>query len=791
MLSVKVQLNTLSATKGKPSAIGEKRLKRIVCLMLCILTLTGSVLTTGCAGAPRGGTDICQKFLAYVTEGSYGAAFDLISDSLKNTSGEPTEGAAAMISYQEFVDKYTQIYDAIGVHGISYDITSSAEGSVTATLSFTLTYSTEKAGELTNEYTMNARYENRKWGVQWSPALIFPQLHWGDKLLLGVHYPKRGEIFDAQGELLVKNIDPVAIFCVPSSIMDPDKFMEQVLAISELQPRGSLYQDWYGIVKNASTSKNSSVVLSRIYPDQLDEQLENRILAVEGLGIDRSGSLTSTRFRAYPYGRSASHVLGFASVIWKEDLERFEEEGSEIYDGDSWLGYSGLEKEFEEVLRGTKGSYAYIQGADGTNRMTLYNIPAVDGEDLHLTLDIRLQQRVEKVVETVCYDKAVSGTVIMLDPTTGAVQAMYSFPDYDAESFSRGTVGSVAWAQMEKDPQTPMLNRAVQGLYAPGSTFKTLTALGALETGTLTTEDVFPETEVIKVAAGKSQSGNWKDIWYVGRGAWSFTGVDTVTRTYTSNRHTPMNMESSIIDSDNIYFSWAAMNMGWEKFKSYLTYVGIGEKVPFELTTDSVSQIKEEESAETWDLLAMSGYGQGEILITPLQMATYIGGIHNGGSAMTPYIVDSIWQAQGTSYIKTQQHEPSVWKTLCSRANADRLEEMMKGVCALPEEKGGTAKYLGVRQVFRIAGKTGTAEIGTGERKNKELAWFIGFRSCLREDGSEVAPEDERLVLVMLEIDLNNPPEEYTLMKFKIARELLKNSDLTKPSQTEDCVIGG
>ena len=769
-------------------------MKRIVCLILSMLILIGGLQVFGCAGHTGGGIEVCSQFLAYVTAGSYGAAYDLIADSIKNTSGEPTEGTAAMISYEEFVNKYTQIYDALGVYGISYEIKSPVEASSVATAGFTMIYETERAGELSSdEYVIEARYENGRWGVIWSPALIFPQLQWGDKLLLGVNYPKRGEIFDAQGELLVKNIDPVAIYCVPSSIKDPQKFMEQVLAISELQPRGSLYQDWYGIVQNASTSKNSSVVLSRLYPDQLDEQLTNRILAVEGLGIDRSGALTSTRFRAYPFGRSASHVLGFASVIWKADLKRFKEEGSEIYDGDSWLGYSGLEMEYEEILRGTKGSYAYIQGADGTNRMTLYNIPAKDGQDLHLTLDIRLQQRVEKVVETVVYDKAISGTVIIMDPTTGAVQAMYSFPDYDAESFSRGTVGSVAWAQMEKDPQAPMLNRAVQGLYAPGSTFKTLTALAALETGTLTTEDVFPETEVIRIAGGKSQSGNWKDIWYVQKGEWAFTGIDTVTRTYTSNRHTPMNMESSIIDSDNIFFSWAAMKMGWAKFKSFMEYVGIGERVPFELTTDSESQLKEDDSEETWDLLYQSGYGQGEILVTPLQMATYIGGIHNGGVAMAPYIVDSVWQADGSLYTKVQSHEPTVWKTLCSRANAETLEKMMQGVCALPENKGGTAKYLGIRRVFTIAGKTGTAEIGTGKVKNKELAWFIGFRSCYNEaaGGGSIQPDEERLVLVLLEIDLNDPPTEYTLMKFKIARELLKDDDLTKPGKTESAIVAG
>ncbi|MBR0081711.1 MAG: hypothetical protein IJP98_03100 [Clostridia bacterium] len=769
-------------------------MKRIICLTICILILAGCFLQFGCAGARGGGIEACTKFLALITEGSYGAAYEMISDSLKNLTGEPTEGDAAMISYEEFVNKYTSIYDAIGVDAITCEITSQSESSASAIVRYTLIYETEKAGELKDEtYSIEARYENNKWGVQWSPACIFTQLRWGDKLLLGVNYPKRGEIFDAQGELLVKNIDPVAIFCVPSSIKDPERFKEQVLAISELQPRGSLYQDWYGIVDNASTSKNSSVVLTRLYPDQLDEQLENRILAVEGLGIDRSGSLTSTRFRAYPFGRSASHVLGFASIIWKDDLKRFKEEGSEIYDGDSWLGYSGLEKEYEEILRGTKGSYAYIQGADGTNRMTLYNIPAVDGQDLHLTLDIRMQQRVEKVVDTIVYDKSISGTVIMLDPTTGAVQAMYSFPDYDAESFSRGTVGSVAWAQMEKDPQTPMLNRAVQGLYAPGSTFKTLTGLGALETGTLTTESVFPETEKIKIAAGKSQSGNWKDSWIVSQGEWAFTGIDKVNRTFSSNRHTPMNMESSIIDSDNIFFSWAALKMGWEKFKSYMTYIGIGEKVPFELTTDSASQIKDEDSTETWDLLAMSGYGQGEILITPLQMATYIGAIHNGGVAMVPYIVDSTWQASGTAYIQTQKHEPQVWRSICSKVNADTMEEMMKGVCALPEDHGGTAKYLGIRRVFTIAGKTGTAEIGTGDVKDKELAWFIGFRSCYNAaaGGGDIKPEEERLVLVMLEINLADPPEEYTLMKFKIARELLKDDELTKPSVTESAIVDG
>ena len=149
-------------------------MKKVILFSLSLMLLLLCAAPLGCAGAMRGsGIEVCTKFLRAVNEGSYGTAFDLIADSLKNTTGVPTEGDAAMISYSEFVDKYESIFNAIGVTDIVYDITSSAEGSSTATVAFTMSYYTEKAGVQTNDYTINARYENRKWGVQWSPALIF------------------------------------------------------------------------------------------------------------------------------------------------------------------------------------------------------------------------------------------------------------------------------------------------------------------------------------------------------------------------------------------------------------------------------------------------------------------------------------------------------------------------------------------------------------------------------------------------------------------------------------------
>ena len=778
-------------------------MKKGFCIILILCMLFGAALPIGCTASHGNGSDVCLEFIEYIAEGSYGAAYDLLSDSVKNTTGEKTEAGQPMITAKEFAEKYEQIFEAIGLIEISYIVRSVSDASITSSVDYTMTYDSN-LGEMTNDYTINALYENGRWGIQWTPAQIFPTMEWGDKLLVGVNYPKRGEIFDAQGELLVKNLSPVTVYCVPSQIPkeDKDSVVQQILAIPVLKPSGTPQEEYDDIVKKAINSNNSSAVIARLYPDQIDDALEERLLSIKGIGIDRNGAMTPTRFRAYPYGRSASHLLGFAAVMWEATWKEIEkrrrgetvtdpsglisDDDVWVYEKDSWMGYAGLELQYEDLLRGEKGSYAYIQGLDGTNRQILYNNPAKDGQDLHLTLDIKLQQRVEEVVKTVVYDDNISGTVIVMNPKTGAIQAMYSFPDYDVEAFSRGSVGTEAFEALEKDPKTPMLNRAIQGLYAPGSTFKPFTGVGSLETGIATLDTVFPEEEQahIRIARYITETGR-KDAWEVKKGAYAYTGIDEITRTNSSNRHTPMNMESSIIDSDNIFFAWLALRLGWDRFKDYLSFIGMGESIPFDLPTQP-SQVKNEESTETYSLLAMSGYGQGELLVTPLQMACYISAFRNEGNAPVPYVVESIWQADGQDYIETYRHtENTTWKTICSKANAEAMMNMMIGVCKLPQDHGGTGRYLGVRS-FVIAGKTGTAEVGT--KKEKELAWFIGFREA-KKGGDAVEEADERVVLVMLELDMNNLPAEYSQMKFMISRVLLKDDDLTRPGKTDTAIL--
>lgn len=757
------------------------KLKKAICVLMIIAMLVPFAFS-GCQMIRGNGSEFCIHFLDYIKQKDYEAAYALIAPSLKNLESNTTPSDTKQISFQEFSDKYTSIFDAVGLTEMEYTTTNVANGTIISSVDYTLTYKTDLAGELTDNYTITAEYHGG-WVVMWEPALIFPSMEWGDKLLTGVNYPARGEIFDADGNILAQNIFPLTVYCTPASMTDEEKtaLKEAVLAIPEIAAKYPDEETIANVLDKRIFSKQSSANIASFYPDQVADDFVQRVLAVDGLGIDAKSALTTVDLRNYPYGSTLSHILGFASIIQKEEWKEIGDKDNEKYDPfyskDSWLGYAGLELQYEKQLRGEKGSFAYIQGSNGANRKTLFNIPAKDGQDLHLTIKIDLQKRVEDVVEVVSYTGTVNGAVIVMNPTTGAVEAMYSWPDYDPNDFCRALIDDETWKAMDEDPETPMLNRCIQGLYAPGSTFKVLTGSLGIESGTINWQSEFPSTENIK----------W-DIWYPSSsgGQFSDLGIEKVTRTQNSNRHTPMNLTNSIIDSDNIFFSWVALQMGWDSFLTGMENVGMKEAIPFDLPVRSAQMVKDDKTELTPTLLTMTGYGQGEILVTPLQMASYVSAFRNGGVVYEPYIVDSFWQEgeeNHTDYIKVSEHESKIWKRICSEDTANKMAEAMVGVCKSKWDHGGTGKYLGVNS-YVIAGKTGTAEVGAD--KERELAWFIGFRYS-NPDGSPIAPEDERLVLVMLELNMNAlPDDQYAMLKFWIAQVLLKDDVLTQDAVTDD-----
>ena len=227
----------------------KRNYKKILILFIAILISLNSF--SGCVSSKGDGTVVCLQFVQAIITGNYEEAYSLIADDQKNLTGEPSKAGDHVISYKEFKEKYTSIFDAMELTDFSYTVVSSASGTITATVDYTMTYYTQKAGNLTFQFTINSEYREG-WQVIWSPNLIFPTMDWGDTMLSGINYPQRGEIFDCHGKLLAGNVNAVTVYCIPSKIelSDGHKPVTDVKALfkandEDLTPEQLEEKTWY------------------------------------------------------------------------------------------------------------------------------------------------------------------------------------------------------------------------------------------------------------------------------------------------------------------------------------------------------------------------------------------------------------------------------------------------------------------------------------------------------------------------------------------------------------------
>ena len=332
-----------------------------------------------------------------------------------------------------------------------------------------------------------------------------------------------------------------------------------------------------------------------------------------------------------------------------------------------------------------------------------------------------------------------------MNPLTGAVQAMSSYPSYDLNLFTRG-ISQKDYSALLNDPAKPLINRATQGLYPPGSTMKAFTGAAALDLGVLDPEYAFDDSQI--------EDDYWTPTEY---GAWIWTPIKRTHVKYPIGG--PLNMRKAFIHSDNIYFANAALLIGWEAFEDYMENIGFTERIPFDIGV-AQPQLVNEDTEMNYKLLADSGYGQGEILVTPLQLASMFSALANNGNIAVPYVVEGVYRENGIKYEVVERHETSLWKeNVISAAAIETITPMLKDV--VDKELNGTGRQLRVKSCV-VAAKTGTAEIGND--KSREISWFVGYRTG-------VSDEDARLVLVMLEIPAET---KYTTLKFDIARTMLE-----------------
>lgn len=400
--------------------------------------------------------------------------------------------------------------------------------------------------------------------------------------------------------------------------------------------------------------------------------------------LDRNGKTlaetTDALDRVYPYKEASSHITGYIQGITKEELEARKEEG---YNAKSLIGKTGLEKEFEQRLRGKEGIEIYIENSQGQNLKTLVKTEGQDGEDVKLTIDIDIQS---KLYEKLKNDE---GFFVVMNPKTGEVLALVSTPSYDAKKFIEGMTNE-EWESYSNSEAKPLYTRFLES-WCPGSTFKAVTGAVGLTSGKLSVDDEFNYTGL-----AWQKSSSWKDH-----------KITTLTA-YNGKK----NLKNAIVYSDNIYFAQAVLKIGEKTFIEGLKKIKFNENMDFEMPT-SKSRYSNSEGISSESILADSGYGQGQILVNPIHMASIYSAFLNDGNMIKPYL----------EYKENKAPEYLV-ENAFSKESANIIKEALIEAVENPNGTGHDVKVEGVT----IAGKTGTAELKTSKDEDGDtLGWFNCF----------------------------------------------------------------
>lgn len=658
-----------------------------------LLALLLSLFLAGCSRAP-GPDAVLRQYLDAWQRQDYAAVYAL----LDATSREA-------ISQDDFADRYRRIEEGIERTGLSAEVhvpdDFRPEGDQ-VTLSFTARWETALAGAFTQEYQAQLVREEEGWRIQWTPALIFPDLKEGDKVRAQSLPARRGSLVDRKGRPLALDEPARAIGLVPGKMAaDSAERLAQVLGISTAAVEKQLAQPWV---------RDDLFVPIVTWPESRAEAAEEDLLAIPGVLISSSRETA----RWYPHGALAAHTLGYTGPITAEELT--DERRQAGYGSNDRIGKQGLERALEEDLRGRRGGRIWIERADGSDGPEIARREPEAGRDLQLTLDLDVQQAVERALdETLGSAGAGAGrrgsgqldgqaAAVVLDPATGEVLALASRPAFDPNRLADG-ITAEEWQALSDDPRSPLYHKALAAL-TPGSTFKPFTAAVALDEGVIA-----PDTDFGPSPERWQKDASWGD-YYVRRVPHPPGRVDLIR---------------ALVWSDNVYFARAGLALGAERFQRGLTRFGLGEEVPFVLGVVP-GRVAGEGGIQGEIQLADSAYGQGQVQVSPLQLAAmYTAFLHDGDVLRPRLLLDEPASGQPAGTTPGGR----IWKEGAARPEtAQVIRQALRQVVA---DSTGTAHSLASLRGWVVSGKTGTAQVAGGEQ-GARWRWFAGWANPAGSD---------------------------------------------------------
>ena len=624
----------------------------IVLVCLAILAVGGFLIYSSKATKPE---NILNEYISKINEAKYNEMYEMISNRSK---GQITE--------EDFVKRNKNIYEGIDMSNLKIDIKNIEKES---SKKYAITYITSmnvSGQNISFENRSNIIKEDNKLKIDWSSNMIFPNLNGTDKVKVSTSKAIRGKILDRNGKELATNGKISSVGIVPGKL--GENKTESINKIAELLNLSS--ETIENKLKASWVKDESFVPIKNVSMDEND--LKEKLLQIKGVMI------SSTNGRIYPLGEATAHLTGYIQSITKEELEKNPE-----YSSTSLIGKTGLEKRYEKELKGKDGIEIYITDSEGNKKNTIIKKEKVDGENIKITIDSIIQNNLYKEL------KNDEGLFVVMNHKTGEIIALVSTPSYNVNKMALG-VSSEEWKELQENEKTPLLARYTQK-YCPGSTFKPITGAIGLSTNSLKTTDTFSYS-------GKS--------WQKDK-SWGDYNITTLTA-YSGEK----NLKNALIHSDNIYFAQATLQIGKDNFINGLKKLKFGEDIDFELNL-SKSQFSNSDTIKSETLLADSGYGQGQILVNPIHMASIYSSFANNGNMVKPYL--KYKENKETEYLA---------KDVFTK---DAVQEIKNDLIQVVENPEGTAKDMKINGVT-IAGKTGTAELKVSkDSEGDTIGWFDCF----------------------------------------------------------------
>lgn len=633
--------------------------------------------------APDAGIALSAYLDAYKAD-DYNAMYAMLSKVTTDT-----------LPLDQFAKRNRDALNEMSAGSFDYVINSALVNPLSAEVAYHVTYHTVLAGDIQRDMIARFTSEGGQWKLQWDDANILPELAGGNALKMDYNIPTRGEIYDRTGEPFAAQSDVYAFYVIPGSVTDESigTLAARVWALCGISPE-VLTQDILNTpdqfaIPLCEASADESVIIRGSSPSGLQwEQYTSRYYFEQGTG---------------------SNVVGYTTFISAEDLETYKRLG---YQGSERVGNAGIERSMEDSLAGKHGGTLYVVNPSTGQIVTkVGESEAQPSESVNLTLDRNLQYYAEKSIE------GFRGAVVVMEVDTGRVLAMASSPDYDSNIFETNNPNSSERiAELFQRVDDPLLNRAAQGQYPLGSVFKIITMAAGMESGLYIPDSTY------------DCQYDWTKLPDTIRHDWTWQHCqDRVASGRECN--TPDSLPSGLLTlsqglmrSCNPFFYDIGYTLYQNNRQTDIANMarafGLGSPTGIGQITEAAGNISDPQTAID---VVNQAIGQGDMQVTPLQVARFIAALGNGGTLYRPQVVESIQPIEGPPTLIFKPEATGVLPV-----TPERLQLIREAMIEVVKNPLGTASFRLRGIQVPVAGKTGTAESGSG----RPHAWFAGYTLC-------------------------------------------------------------